>query len=62
MWILQYKDNRSHVGEVYGKLSVSDLYELQIATFVYKVFHDFNEVPTVSPNYFVTNDWWTLWL
>ena len=59
MRILQYKDNRSHVGELYksfGTLPIPDLYELQIATFVHKVFHHSNEMPTVFLDYFVTND------
>jgi hypothetical protein len=40
--ILQYKDNRSHIGELFktfGTLPVCDFNELQIATFVHKVFH-----------------------
>jgi hypothetical protein len=51
--------NRSHVGELYktfGTLPVSDLYELQIAKFVHKVFRHYFEVPTVFNAYFVTND------
>jgi hypothetical protein len=59
MRILQYKDNKSYVGRLYktfGTLPVSDLDELQIATFVEKVLHHFYEVPIVLNDYFVAND------
>jgi hypothetical protein len=58
--ILQYKDSRSHVSELFktfGTLPVSDLYVLHIVTVVHEVFHHSYKVPTVLNNYFVLHDY-----
>ena len=56
--ILQFKNIRSHVGELYrsfNTLPIFELYDLQIATVVHKVIHHPDEVPAIYRDYFALN-------
>jgi hypothetical protein len=53
--ILQFRNNRSHVGESFDTLPISKLHDLEVATFVHKVIHHPTELPIIFRNYFMFN-------